>query len=162
MSSRQWVVAAVLIGTAAWFGHGVLSRLDAAARAARDGNREVAARLDRLERQGVPSSARSPLAPPVAAAACEPSSAALARTGMPGRAELEPEPPTEEQVARAEDALDLIDDAIAAGEWTTADADALRAMLPELGPLEFERVALVLVRSINENRLAVATGGAPL
>jgi hypothetical protein len=87
------------------------------------------------------------------------------RTAQPAPIAAEPEaaaPPSPAALAAA-DAIDQrLDTALAAGQWTSADARAFRAALVELTPAARDAAMARLVTSINAQTLRLEPGVAPM
>ena len=66
-----------------------------------------------------------------------------------------PAPPTEEQTAAAEEAMAIVDAAVAAGRWTSADDERLRAIGGHLEPEALGDVLLAKARAVNEQKLSI-------
>jgi len=99
----------------------------------------------------------------------DPASAGAVRTiirqelaAAPAAPKPEEPPPVERDPVALAKAHDLVDRAVAVGHWTTADARALKGVLPRLTADEWEEVMTALAAHANEGRLRVETSGSLL
>lgn len=94
--------------------------------------------------------------------------AELARAlGTPGggagspRSEPAPAPASAEAMEARRGAEQVLERARGAGEWTEADAHAIRTLLPRLTPGDHQGFLLSLTRMLNEGRVVMRTEGPP-
>ena len=74
--------------------------------------------------------------------------------------EAEPTPEAREQRATAlVKAHGVVDAAIRVGRWTSNDARALLAVMPQLGPDEYDEIMSALIRPVNAQQVKVETSG---
>lgn len=68
---------------------------------------------------------------------------------------LDEPPPTVEEETAAHDAAVIVDDAIAAGHWTSADNERLAPVLHRMHPEAREEVILAWASAVNAQRIAL-------
>lgn len=107
-------------------------------------------------------------AAPIHAAEVEAAVRAAIRAELARAPEGEPAPeePTPDEVAHRaasfEQARGIVDRAVGAGRWTRDDVIALRGVLPDLGPEEFDAVMSALIAPVNAGRVDIQTHGSLL
>lgn len=77
-----------------------------------------------------------------------------AAQARPGTTADTPAAPTSAQLAAEEKATALLDDALAAGRWTPADEERLRALGAELSAEAYEQVTLAWAQAVNDQKLS--------